>query len=216
MSEREYVFRKADGNWSKPVGLTKHMTVAKDRVLTKDSTFILTQDGDRITRKVKRDTVLDRYKQAIENRELGATFRIRTDDGGVSFTGRAIKEQPDAIDINGNAHADQFWGWIVNTYPAFHPRFGGSYVCKYISGTAERSQHAFGNAVDVWFDTMTHQNSVFKDIEAGKCPVSVAHAISGNRIWEPGSGEHGYTGEYHSHLHTDYIPNYSGACGVRG
>jgi len=216
MTDREYVFRKADGNWSKPTGLAKHMAVARDRVDSRHSPFYVTQDGDRITRKVQRATALDRYQTAIENRELGATFRIRQDDGGVAFVGRACKDQPDAIDINGNHHADEMWGWIVHTYPQFHPRFGGSYVCKYVAGSSERSQHSFGNALDVFFGTLAQQMAVFHDIEQHQCPVPVAHAISGNRIWEPGVGEHGYTGEYHSHLHTDYIPQYSGACGVRG
>src|SRR5262245_21902609 len=216
MSEREYVFRKADGKWSTAIGLTQHMTACKKRVINGQGPFTLTQDGDRLSRKVTRETVLDRYRTAISGRELGATFRIRKRTDDVVFTGRAAKEQPDAIDINGNQHADEFWTWVVNDFPQYHPRFGGSYVCKVIAGSRTLSQHSYGNAVDIFFDSIAHQFAVFKAVEQGHSPVPVAHAISGSRIWEPGAGEHTYTGEYHGHLHTDYIPQYSGSCGVRG
>jgi hypothetical protein len=214
MSDREYVFRTAKG-WSSPVGLARHMGVARTRVVAGDSPFVLTQDGDRISRSVNRATILERYRAAIENRELGSTFRIRG-DGEIVFTGRASKPAPDEIDTNGNQHSDEFWTWVVNEYPEFHPRFGGSYVCKRIAGTSSMSQHSYGNAVDIFFDSIAHQEKVFVDVTNGKAPVAVAHAISLRRIWEPGSGMHGYTGETHYHLHTDYVPQYAGACGVRG
>jgi hypothetical protein len=214
MSDREYMFRTAKG-WSKPVGLARHMTAARNRVVIPDEPFTLTQDGDPISKQVKRATVLERYRAAVENRELGATFRIRG-HGEIVFTGRSCKAAPDEIDTNGNQHADEFWTWVVNEYPEFHPRFAGSYVCKRIAGSSQLSQHSYGNAVDIFFDSIAHQEKVFLDVTNGKAPVAVAHAISLRRIWEPGTGIHGYTGETHYHLHTDYVPQYSGACGVRG
>jgi hypothetical protein len=215
MTDREYIFRTAKG-WSQPAGLARHMTAARNRVVGREQPFTLTQDGDVLSRNVKRDTVLDRYKTAISKRELGATFRIRKRGADIVFTGRASKPKPDEIDTNGNQHADEFWTWVVNEYPEFHPRFGGSYVCKYVAGSRSPSQHSYGNAVDVFFDSITHQEKVFMDVVNRKAPVAVSHAISLSRIWEPGSGVHAYTGERHYHLHTDYIPQYSGACGVRG
>jgi hypothetical protein len=214
VSEREYIFLTAKG-WSKPVGLTRHMGAARKRVDAPDKPFTLTQDGDRISRSVNRDAILERYRAAIENRELGATFRIRG-KGDIVFTGRSSKPAPDEIDTNGNAHADQFWTWVVNEFPEYHPRFGGSYVCKHIAGSSQLSQHSYGNADDVFFDSIAHQEVVFVAVVNGKCPVPVAHAISVRRIWEPGVGMHAYTGETHYHLHTDYLPQYSGPCGVRG
>jgi hypothetical protein len=219
MGDREYVFRTKDDRWSKPVGLAKHMSSARQRVLVKQQPFTVTQDGDKLSKQVKRETALDRYQTAIENRELGATFRIRRATKGqdVVFTGRPVKDKPDTIDINGNKNADEFWTWIVNTYPQYHPRFAGSYVCKTIIGSGgQRSQHSYGNADDVFFGSLAQQDVVFMDIVHGKCPVRVAHAISRNRIWEPGSGIHAYGGVYHGHLHADFLPQYSGSCGVRG
>jgi len=214
MSDREYIFRTAKG-WSQPTGLPRHMTAARTRVKTPAQPFTLTQDGDVLSRKVKRDTVLERYRAAVEHRELGATFRIRSATD-VVFTGRATKPAPDEIDTNGNQHADEYWTWVVNEYPEYHPRFGGSYVCKRIVGSSQLSQHSYGNAVDVFFDSIAHQEKVFMDVVNGKAPVPIAHAISMRRIWEPGSGIHAYTGETHYHLHADFLPQYSGACGVRG
>lgn len=215
MGDREYIFRTAKG-WSQPVGLARHMTAVRKRVVAKQGPFTLTQDGDALSRKVQRATVLDRYQTAIENRELGATFRIRNRKGDVAITGRSSKPTPDEIDTNGNAHSDEFWTWVVNEYPEFHPRFGGSYVCKRIAGSSSMSQHSYGNAVDIFFDSIVHQEKVFLDVVNGKAPLVIAHAISMRRIWEPGVGMHAYTGETHYHLHTDYIPQFSGSCGVRG
>jgi hypothetical protein len=216
MSEREYVFRTADDHWSKPVGLARHMTLARQRVIDKEGPFTLTQDGDRLSRNVKRETVLDRYQTAIKNRELGATFRIRKRNDAVAFTGRSCKEKPEQIDINGNQKADEFWSWLVHDYAAYHPRFGGSYVCKQIAGTSYTSQHSFGNAVDAFFGSIAQQEQVFRDVTNRKAPVPVAHAISLGRIWEPGTGIHSYSGIRHYHLHCDFLPQQSGPCGVRG
>jgi hypothetical protein len=216
MTDREYVFRTSKGGWSAPVGLPRHMNAARKRVVDRDGPFKLTQDGDPLSRQVKRATVLARYQTAIENRELGATFRIRKRNDDVVFTGRSSIERPDSIDINGNAKSDEFWTWVVNEFPEYRPRFGGSYVCRTIAGSSQLSQHSYGNGVDVFFDSITHQEAVFNAVVNGRAPVPVAHAISLSRIWEPGSGIHYYTGERHYHLHTDYAPNFSGPCGVRG
>ena len=215
--DRQYVFRMANDHWSKPVGLARHMGSARTRVVEKQGPFVLTQDGDAISKPLKKEGVLDRYRKAVEGRELGSTMRIRKKNKDVAFTGKSCKDRPDEIDTNGNHNADEFWTWVVNTYPQYKPRFAGSYVCKSIAGSGGvRSQHSYGNAVDIFFDTITHQEVVFRDVANGKSPVRVAHAISLSRIWEPGVGIHAYTGIRHYHLHTDYIPQYSGACGVRG
>jgi hypothetical protein len=215
MSDREYIFRTAKG-WSQPVGLVRHMATAKSRVIARQQPFTLTQDGDTLSRKVKRDTVLDRYQRAISNRELGATFRIRRQGGEVVFTGRSTKPKPDEIDTNGNQHADGFWTWVANEYPEFGPRFAGAYVCKHISGSSSMSQHSYGNAVDIFFGSITQQEKVFMDVVNRRAPVPIAHAISLGRIWEPGTGIRAYSGIRHYHLHCDFSPQYSGTCGVRG
>ena len=214
--DREYVYRMKNGRWSKSTKLPKHMAAARKRIGDLDP-FTVTQDGDPISRRVKRATALDRYQTAVENRELGSDIRIRNRKADVVFAGRAVKDAPDAVDTNGNHNADEFWTWVLNTYPQYKPRFAGSYVCKTIIGSGGvRSQHSYGNAVDIFFSSIAQQESVFRDVTNGKAPVRVAHAISLSRIWEPGVGIHTYTGERHYHLHTDYLPQYSGACGVRG
>jgi hypothetical protein len=215
MGDREYVFRTTKNSWSKPVGLARHMSYARKRVQAKEGPFVVTQDGDPISKEIDRDRALARYQEAIENRELGSALRIRGKKD-IEFTGKSCKEKPDRIDINGNKNSDEFWTWVVNTYPTFKPRFAGSYVCKHIAGSSQVSQHSFGNACDVFFGSIAQQEIVFRDITNRKCPVPIAHAISLSRIWEPGSGIHGYGGIRHYHLHCDFLPQYSGSCGIRG
>ncbi len=105
--------------------------------------------------------------------------------------------------------ADQFYNWVRATYPQYHPRFAGAYVCK------PSSQHARGNADDFFFDTLAQQDRVYEDIKHGRCPVPIAHAISQRSIWSPSGGEHYYSGDFHGHLHVDFLPNFpTTPCGV--
>jgi len=216
---REYVWKKKDG-FSQPIGLTKLQVVAASKVVTGRGPFDITMDGDLLVANKTRLVTLSTHKQAISHREIGQTFRIRAENGKVLFTSRAVDAMDDVSDANstsGNENADIFWNWVKATYPQFHPRYAGAYVCKSISGSGgTASQHSFGNAVDVFFDSITHQEVVWNDIRLGKCPVPVAHAISLRHIWSPSGGVDPYSGDPHYHLHVDFLPQYSGSCGVRG
>jgi hypothetical protein len=212
---KQFVFFRFDNAPSKPVGLTVVTVAAAKRLLSGSGPFALKKNEEHLGQNLTRRDVLRALRRRLSNGDVGDVYRVFAATGAVVFKVREVVEAAKVINTSGNAHSDEFWTWIVNTYPQFHPRFAGSYVCKDVAGTNTPSQHSYGNAVDVFFDSMAHQIMVFHDVEAGKCPVKVEHAISGARIWEPGSPEHAYTGEFHAHLHTDYIPQFSGACGVR-
>lgn len=220
MADRKYIFKQEDG-WGKDLGLAMHMGIVASHVVSGHGPFSLTQDGQPLGGEGHRIAILARYRKAISHREVGAVFRIRKGNGDVVVAGRATVDSFHMIDTNGNDLADLYWSWIVDQYSDWHPRFGGAYVCKHVAGSWVLSQHSYGNACDVFFDTIAHQEHVFDDIRNGGCarhsapPVRVCHAISLRRIWEPDSGTHAYTGETHYHLHADFCPQCSGACGVK-
>jgi hypothetical protein len=212
---RKFVHRRPDGQWSKPVGLLRHMAVAAERVVTGEGPFVVTQDGDAISGELIRRKVLDRYKKAISSREIGPVFRIRGEKK-VEFTGRAVVAVSSVDSTSGNSKCDVYWNWIRANFSEYSPRYAGAYVCKNIAGSSQLSQHSYGNAVDVFFDTFAHQDRVARAVVENAGELRVYHVISGQSIWTRGVGWTGYRGVYHSHLHVDFDPQQSGSCGVKG
>lgn len=220
MSTREFMYERPDGELAGPVSLDAVIAAAKRHLDQGQGPFDGSVDGRSLWENKSRARSLRRLRKALAEGKVGQTFRIRGNAGvGVVFKVREVQEVVDVIDTNGNDHADAFWSWVVATYPQYHPRFAGAYVCKDIAGSSTPSQHSYGNGVDIFFDTLEHQREVFHDVMAGKAPVPVCHAISETNIGgvcpSPVAVHH-YDGEFHAHLHTDYCPQYSGGCGVRG
>lgn len=210
---KEFIYYKPSGEPTEPVCVEDVLAAARSRVKVGDGPFVLTQDGEPF-RPEDRKAVLERLERRLRNGKPGPTYRIRDLEGDVVFKAREVVAPP-VIDTNGNDKADKFWTWVVTEFKDYHPRFAGAYVCKHIAGSSSMSQHSYGNAVDVFFDTMAHQVRVYEAIKAGKAPVPIGHAISGKLIWSPASGQHAYGGDTHYHLHVDFVPDYSGPCGVR-
>lgn len=211
---RQYRWRRQD-DWSRNVDLERLMETAKTKVVTGTGPFSLIENGDQIGGNKTRSELLSRFQGAISNREPGSTFRVRNKDGNVVLTARAVEALSDADSTNGNAHADKFWNWVRLEYRAFEPRYAGAYVCKTVSGSSTLSQHSYGNAVDVFFDTLAHQHDVYTAIKNGKCPVPMNLAICERHDWSPSAGETPYGGDFHGHLHAQFQPTFTGTCGVR-
>ena len=114
-----------------------------------------------------------------------------------------------------NDKADRLWNWINAEYKRFDPRFAGAYVCKSIATSGTLSQHSYGNALDVFFDSLSHQDEVAHAVVANRQLLSPFHIISKDRIWTKDVGWHDYVGEYHRHLHVDFDPQFTGPCGVK-
>lgn len=212
----QYVYERAGGGVSNPQGLASSLLVAKARIDVGEGPFKGLLDGHPMFEGDRQKT-LRRLRAVAAHMSVGETLRVRREGkDDVEFWLRAVEEDIPYVDINGNDHADEFWSWIVARYPQYRPRFAGAYVCKSISGSSSPSQHSYGNAVDVFFESIEAQRIVFGDITHGKCPVPIANAISERLIWQPSDGLDPYGGDPHYHLHCDFLPSYSGGCGVRG
>lgn len=212
----EYVFQLPNDGASRPVGQAAAITAAGKQVKPGGGPYTVTRDGKVVVESKMRMRVMRYLRKNVKSLRVGQTIRIRNKDEVVFWLRAVAEPQVHVINTNGNDKADEFWTWVVNEFGQYHPRNGGIYVCKDIAGSSSPSQHSYGNAVDVFFDSAYHQDIVYEAVKHGRCPVPVAHAISQKSIWEPGAGEHYYTGETHYHLHCDFSPNYSGGCGVRG
>lgn len=212
----QFVYQLPNEDASQPSTYANAAQAAKKQIKVGHGPFAGTKDGKLVFAKKTRLIALRQTRRWMRKLKTGQTLRVRDASREVIFWVRAVEPAMQVIDTNGNLHSDIFWSWIKANYSEFHPTFGGGYVCKDIAGTSTLSQHSYGNAVDVFFDTAAHQDVVYEAVKHGAAPVGIAHAISQRAIWEPGTGEHYYGGEPHYHLHCDFIPQYSGGCGVRG
>jgi hypothetical protein len=212
--DRKFAYKRKDGTFSRSVSLQRLMSRAALQVQRGTGRFTLTQDGEPIRTNLTRAGALGALRRRLAQGDVGPTYRLRNGAGDVVFVAREVAALK-IIDTSGNKAADLYWSTIVAKFPQYNPRFAGAYVCKTVAGTSTMSQHSYGNAVDIFFDTFAHQEAVADWVVAHADKLNVAHAISGDRIWTRGAGWHAYTGEYHSHLHVDFEPQFSGPCGVR-
>lgn len=215
MGEREFIYERLDGESSDPVGLRVLLDRADQRVDAGHGRFTLTKDGETLVKDKKGHEVLDALGRALRGGKVGPTYRLRDGEGAVVFKCREVVPSPDVIDTNGNDKADRAWTEIVARFPQFHPRFAGAYVCKLIANSTLRSQHSYGNAVDIFFDSLEAQRVVFRFFVEHAEEFDIQHAISEDNIFTFGSGVGHYSGERHLHLHVDFRPSFSGGCGVR-
>lgn len=100
------------------------------------------------------------------------------------------------------------------------------FSCRKISGSSSWSQHAYGNAVDLFprGDIESHaaarraianfivKNTTTKTLANLGRKLAVAEVIdhSGRRIWTPGQGWHAYGGTAGDHVHVSGAPLRSG------
>jgi hypothetical protein len=211
-----YIYKKADDSWSDPHALWRVMEAAERHIRQGAGPFVINADGDPVAQDLTRQEALDRLRSVMKNRPVGNTYRTRNRNGDVVFTSRAVNRAPlDNDTTNGNDKADRLWNWINAEYKRFDPRFAGAYVCKSIATSGTLSQHSYGNALDVFFDSLSHQDEVADAVVANRQLLGPFHVISKDRIWTKDVGWHDYVGEYHRHLHVDFDPQLTGPCGVK-
>lgn len=217
MSERQFVYYHKDGTPSGSVSFAVLREKANARVVQGDGPFTLTQDGDILGQPSEtRSTVLDHMFRRLKAGSTGPVYRVRGGADDVVFRCREVVAAIDLIDTSGNDKADVYWSTIADQFSEYEPRFAGAYVCKNVSGTTTKSQHSYGNAVDIFFDTLAHQEEVARWAVAHADELHLQTVISGDRIWTRGEGWRDYGGDFHSHLHVDFAPSQSGPCGVKG
>lgn len=104
--------------------------------------------------------------------------------------------------------------------------YAGVFNCRRIAGSSSWSQHAWGNAGDLFpkppsadddkqRDAIAHnvvRQATERTIANRGRRIAVAHVIDhdARRIWEPGRGWHTYTGPTGDHVHVDFAPNRTG------
>jgi hypothetical protein len=102
---------------------------------------------------------------------------------------------------------------------------GGVFNCRKVAGTNVWSQHAWGNAVDLFVVAagtehelenlqMVAYNAVLQGTKRtaanlGK-PCKVHTVIYANHVWERATGWKQYDGEFHHHVHVDFDPHREG------
>jgi hypothetical protein len=213
MSERQFVYAKKNGAPSKPVGLRAVMAVALLRTVIGGGPFDLTQDGEALRQDVSRKIVLDRLKTQLEHGEVGPAYRVRNPKK-VVFSVRETKPAWEVIDTNGNDKADAAWGAVKMVFPKV--RFLGAYVCKYIAGSNNLSQHSYGNALDIGAGSMAELERIADWFQDHSEEFHLEHIIVNRSIWTHGVGWRYYGGDTHYHVHLDFTPSQFGSCGVKG
>jgi len=213
LMDRRFVYTLKDGGYSKAVTLAKVRTMAALRVIPAAGPFTLTVDGENVRYGVTRVKVLKAFKHGLQVGKVGPVYRIR-DTKDVVFGAREVVPAIKQLDTNGNDKADAYWSAVKAEFPNI--TFLGSYVCKYIAGSTNMSQHSYGNAVDLNGGSMAFLEQIANWDVAHADELHLEHVIVNRRIWTRGWGWASYGGETHFHVHVDFLPSYSGSCGVRG
>lgn len=209
---REYQNIKPDGSWSNHKSLGETMDAAGKQIPRHLKVYRLTKNGKKV-RDGQRKWVLNGLERGLRSGKVGDVYRLWA-DGRVRFTAREAVPAVHIIDTNGNDKADRCWSWGKNQFPDCS--FLGAYVCKYVVGSYTHSQHSYGNGVDFGRDSMDELYDLAYYLVAHANELDLAHVIVDDRIWEPGRGWSSYSGDRHYHVHADFLPQYSGSCGVRG
>jgi len=212
---QQVVFIRKNGEPSEAVNPSQAMVVARMNVKTGEGPFRLERNGHEGP-ELARGEVLKRLNTAMRKGEIGTRLRVLDDQEDYVYKVRVVQPEPEVVDISGNHNADVYYSAVMDDFAEYHPRYAGSYVCKDIAGSWISSQHSYGNAVDFFFDSLAHQDEVANWAVAHADDLHIHTVISRSRIWTRDQGWHTYTGDYHSHLHVDFDPQYSGSCGVRG
>ncbi len=104
--------------------------------------------------------------------------------------------------------------------------YAGCFNCRRIADSSSWSQHAFGNADDLFprppstndvrereaiFHAVIYQATHRTVANRGR-PLRIAHVIDhdARRVWTPEAGIHVYTGSFGDHVHLDYLPTRTG------
>lgn len=208
---KRFTYLKRNGEASRPVSLSVAMSVAQLRVLPGKGPFHLTRNEVQGPER-SRTEVLRRLRAALKGGQVGNVFQV-FDAKGPVFRIREIQPAWKTIDTNGNAKADKAWSAAKAVFG--NVGFLGAYVCKTIAGSGQMSQHSYGNALDIGAPTMDDLYRIWDYFVLHHDDYDIDHAIVDRKIWTAGQGTHAYTGERHYHVHIDFIPQYSGRCGVR-
>jgi hypothetical protein len=152
--------------------------------------------------------IVTRVHSNLKDAKIGSSFMVLADVDGYRLIARKIQVDPPVKNTEGNDRVDVWHSAVFSKWN--NCQDWGIYVCKDIVGTDEPSQHSYANADDIYHATA--MRSIFNYGVQNNGKYNIAHIIYAKDIWSVGIGLHVYTGEYHGHVHTDFLPQYSGEC----
>lgn len=201
--------------WGVPMSIDKALAIVDKAIIRGEGPFQRRKNhqDDGIPR--KRLRALLGLRWSLGQGRIGDTFGMRDGNGVRQVLVREVEKAVNVIDTSGNVKADVYWTYVKQVWPK--ALFLGAYVCKFIVGTNEHSQHSYGNAVDFSLPTQAAMELAAKDIVARADKLNIERVIVGDRGWQRGVGWFHYSGDYHYHVHVDFTPNFPSTlpCGVR-
>jgi hypothetical protein len=209
---REWMILNRSG-WGGPYELSKVDLAAAARLHQGDGPFQRKRNRKNAGGPKKRAEALTSLHDALKRGDIGNVFSIHDRKDKEVFRVREVEAAVKVIDTSGNDKADLCWSEVKAQFP--NVTFLGAYVCKTIVGTNTRSQHSYGNAVDFGSATMAQLHIIADWIVAHHTEYDIQTVIVDQQVWNPVDHWHAYTGERHHHVHADFIPSYSGPCGVK-
>jgi hypothetical protein len=198
-------------NWGQPRLLKDELVVIKHRLANHmgESFIIRAWNSNEWSVKRNLDGTMDRLKYLLSHANNHQKYLVRA--VADTFTLKAMK-----VDLNPAAFFDQDGATfpvkiIIGTLHRLYPniRTSNPYVCKYIAGTGQLSQHSYGNAEDV-FGTSAQMNAaaygMYRLAREGWVPLSQVlwnhkNLFTGN-----------YVADHTTHVHFTASPLLSGSC----
>lgn len=117
---------------------------------------------------------------------------------------RVVDWTPKPAETNGSEQVDLYVA-CLNELWGNKWRSGGAFVCKKTVGTNTWSDHAWGEAQDIFADWDVMDEIAAWTVDTHK-ELNVNYVILRDRIWRSSTKKWGiYTGEYHRHVHTSFI-----------
>lgn len=204
-----FVYVREGGEPSGLRTVNEILEVVRRRVVKGQGPFTITVDGVTIGHDRTRLEVLTAVERLLFTIDPGQTLRVR-DEEVVIFACRAGQPGVEVINTSGNDKADLYWSLVKAEFP--NVTFLGALVCK------PDSQHRYGNAVDVGFDSQKMGEEIFDFSIDNRLKFNLRNLIVQQKIWHLGSVSP-YSGVPHvTHNHADFDPTfaYSLPCGLRG
>lgn len=210
---RYQAVRKGHDRWGRPY----HLAIAKAKIRhamnDHGKQFQLRPPGRRSGWGPKRSLkmTMDRLRIFLKHSHVGAVWKIRpvrahrfvwkTRKIDIDPAVKADTEGTDAIDI--------IAGSSLKRFPALS--ILGIYECRYILGTTQLSQHAYGNAVD-WGGSTALLDSLarWQYHLARKGWLPIAQLLWRGHDWFTGAGVY----DHYNHLHDSGKPMLSGGCNL--
>jgi hypothetical protein len=212
MTVRYQVGKFGEGEFSRPLGLRIAMGRLRLKLSEQKGPYHVREHEDEWGPWRPLNDTLKRVKTRINGADIGTRLIIAPHEGS-SYSIRKVEVEPPVMDTIGNERIDRIYTFVFKKY-SFAQNWG-IYNCRKVAGSSTYSQHAWANALDVGASTPEQLAIVAQDLvraqePGGELENIVQTVIVANRVWRKGDGWLPYTGIYHSHVHVDASPNYSG------